>query len=294
VSLAHRIVARRPAGLARLRPERPWPRSRVFGSCGLLAVFLLARASGAGTIHLALVTSGEVRDGRSVIRLELRNGGDEAARELLPVLHFRGETTPADPVPELAPGEAMAVEFSLAPAALPAGRWPYRITVAYSDASQYPLLAVSAGTLVVGSPPPLSVAIRGVEETRLATLGSLSVQVENLSAEPRRIRLEVHLPESVELIRPVSALELEGRDERSLRADLLNRTGRVGTRYAIFVSAEYDAAGFRQSVVVPATLEIVAERPLLERHGRTLWVAAGLLVLLWVAIAVWHRVVRGS
>ena len=288
MSLAHRNpVARRPAGLD---PSCACLRSPGV-ALGLLALLLVARPSSAGTIELTLVTSSQVRDDGAVIRLELRNGGDEAAHALSPALHFQGEITRSEVVPVLAPAEAVAVEFRLPPPVPPVGRWPYRITVAYNDASQYPLHAVSAGTLVVGSPPPLSVAISGVEETGLATLGSLPVRVENLSGDARRIRLGIHLPDAVELVRPVPEAELAGRQERLLRAELVNRTGRVGTRYAIFVSAEYDEAGVHQSVTVPATLEIVAERPLLERSSRLLWTAAGILALTWLAVLVRQRVV---
>jgi hypothetical protein len=194
--------------------------------------------------------------------------------------------------PLLGPGEAWKAELALPAVDIGMGRWPYRISVDYADANEYPFQALHVGTVRVGAPPPVKVAVVEVTTPPLATSGPLESQVKNLSPNARTVSIAVHLPEGIELAEPVAPVELAAWEERRVTASLVNRAGLPGSRYAVFVSAEYDDGFLHQAVVVPATVEIVAEQSVFERRRSLLWVVAALLVLAWGATVSWRLAVR--
>jgi hypothetical protein len=81
----------------------------------------------------------------------------------------------------------------------------------------------------------------------------------------------------------VAPVELAAWEERRVTASLVNRAGLPGSRYAVFVSAEYDDGSLHQAVVVPATVEIVAEQSVFERRRSLLSVVAVPLKNAWGA-----------
>jgi hypothetical protein len=163
------------------------------------------------------------------------------------------------------------------------------VAVAYADANQYPLHALHAGTVVAGSPPPLQVAVLGVDPVQLATTASLGATLKNLSDVPRSLAVAVHLPGGIELEQPIPPVELEPWGERTISASLRNRTGLPGSRYGAFVSVEYDEGDVHQALVVPAGLEIVAPQSFFERNAGPLFGLALLLVLGWAGLLLWRR-----
>lgn len=256
-------------------------------------IALLAAPAVAGTISLEITAMPEVRDGSLVVSLEVRNVGDEAASSVSPVLRFRGEEVRAEPVPLLPPQQALQTTFTMAGGdRLSPGRWPYAAAVAYADANQYPFHALHAGLVVAGSPPPVQVALLGIEPLQLGATASLEARVKNLSDVPRSVTIRVHLPGGIELEDPPPPVELEPWAEQSVSASLRNRTGLPGSHYGAFVSAEYDEGGVHQALVVPVGIEVVASRSVLERHATKLWVLALLLVLGWVGLVIWRRPAR--
>lgn len=235
----------------------------------------------------------DVRDGVLVVELTIRNTGDEAARSVVPALHFRGDTTRGELQSVLLPQQIWETKLEVAAPSLGAGRWPYRIVVGYADANQYPFHALHVGTIVVGSPPLATVALFEIDAPRLATSGVLESRVKNLSGEARTLAIDVHLPDGIELAEPIDPIEIAAWEESPVAARLVNRTGLPGSRYAVFVSAEYDEKqGIHQAVLLPSTVEIVAAQSAIEDNGPWLSGAAGLLVLGWAGALLWRRAAR--
>ena len=163
----------------------------------------------------------------------------------------------------------------------------------YEDANGHRFQALHVGTVVGGQPPPAKMAVIDVVTPQLAVAGSgsLEARLKNLSREPRKVALEIYLPDEIGLTEPIPSISLSGWEERPVTALLVNRTGLTGSRYAVFVSAEYEDGGVHHTVLTPATLEIVDER--LRSIGTAsllLGAAAGLLVVLWAAPVIWRRV----
>jgi hypothetical protein len=259
------------------------------------AVLLILAASTyatAGSISLELSTQPEVREGTLAVQLTVRNGGDEPGHSVGAALHFLSRTIRSEVRLLLGPGETWKAELALPAVDVRKGRWPYRIMVDYADANEYPFQALHVGTVSVGAPPPTKVAVVEVTTPLLATSGPLESRVKNLSPNARTISVSVHLPEGIELAEPVAPVEFAAWEERQVTASLVNRAGLPGSRYAVFVGAEYDDGSLHQAVVVPATVEIVAEQSVFERRRNLLWVVAGLLVLAWGATVSWRLAAR--
>jgi hypothetical protein len=256
------------------------------------ALWTAARRECAGNISLELSPRPEVREGTLTVQLAVRNGGDEPGRSVGAALHFRNRTIRSEVRPLLRPGKTWEAELALPAVDIGTGRWPYRIRVDYADANGYPFQALHVGTVMVRAPPLAKVAVVGVTTPPLATSGPLESRVKNLSPNARTVSIAVHLPEGIELAEPVAPVELAAWEERRVTASLVNRSGLPGSRYAVFVSVEYDDGSLHQAVVVPATLEIVAEQSVFERRRSLLWVVAGLLVLAWGATVSWRLAVR--
>lgn len=255
------------------------------------AVLLAAASAQAGNISLSFTPRAKLRDAVLEVHLTVHNVGDDAARSVAPVLHFQGRRAPAEVVPRLEPGETTRVVLTLPVGDLGAGRWPYRVGVDYTDPAQHLLHALQVGTVVAGGAPPPEVAVAGLSTARLATHGALEARVENLGAEPRTVAFEVHLPEGIYLAESIPSLELGSFEERPVAISLVNRRGVPGSRYAVFVSAEYDDGGVHQTVVALGAVEIVPEQAGLQR-STLLWRLVGAIVALWGATAVGGHLAR--
>lgn len=247
--------------------------------CGCLVPYPAAAAS----ITLRLLPELAWRDGTLSLSLEILNEGDTPARAVTPALWFAGRGVRGDAHPALFAGDTHEAQLELASPLPGPGRWPYRIAVDYTDSSQHPFQALAAGTLVVGTPPPVEVELGEVPALRLSRRGALALRVANRGTQPYSVTLSLHLPQGIESAAPIPSVELAGGQERSLRVPLQNRSALPGSRYAVFVSAEYDGAGVHQALVIPASVEIVASESLLEAWAPWLFGAAAALVTVWVA-----------
>lgn len=271
---------------------RAAPSGSLLGVAAVLGWVLASGPAVAGNISLQLTATTQVQDGQLAIQLTVRNTGDEAAHSVTPTLHFRDQSAQGAVRPLLKPSDTLVTELAVPASDLGIGRWPYRIMVAYADANAYPLNALHVGMAVVGAPPPGKLGILDVVADPLATSGPMRLRLKNLGAEVRRAAVSIFLPEGIELLEPVPPVELAAWEERTVRAEIVNRTGLPGSRYAVFVTAEYDGENIHQAVVVPATVEIVAPQSVFQRWRTPLWLAAGLLTTGWVVFIVWRLAVR--
>jgi hypothetical protein len=273
-------------------PRRPGAPRALPGTILLIGVLIGGGAApaAAGNISLELTTSAGVQDGTLTVKLTVRNTGDEAAHSVIPLLRFRDETAHGEVRADLQPRQSMDATLTLPVGDLAIGRWPYRIMVGYADANAYPLHALHAGTVTVGSPPPGTLGVVQATADPLATAGAMRVRVKNLSASPRQVLVRVYLPDGIEAPEADPTVALGGWEERDVVVSLVNRAALPGSRYAIFASAEYDDGALHQSVVVPTSLEIVAAQSVFQRHRTTLWILAAVVVLGWAGAAVWWLV----
>ena len=255
---------------------------RHFGPvAALLALCLTTAPAAAKTISITITPSAEIRSGALTVRLSISNLGDEAAHSVTPTLHFRDREARGKGTPSLAPNASLQETLTLPAADLTSGRWPYRVSVDYTDANQYPFQALQVLALAVGNPPPAKVAASETKSTTIATSGSLSVKLKNLAGVSRTAVVAVVVPDSLEITQKIPAVSLSGWEEKMISTQVVNRTALAGSRLPVFVIVEYDDGPTHQAVVSQGRIEIVPMGSFFARQRILLWVVALILLLGW-------------
>jgi hypothetical protein len=249
---------------------------------------LLAGPALAKNISISITPAVELRDQALVARIGVRNGGDEAAQSVTPVLVFRGQQVRGEARNELGPQEAMQSSLSVPAGELGPGRWPYRVAVDYTDANQYPFQALHAGLVTVGSPPPAKLAVAEVKGDPLSSSSPLRVRMKNLAGVERAATVSVAVPEGIEATSPPQQVTIAAWQEAKVEATLVNRTALAGSRYPVFVTVEYDDEGIHQAVVAQGLVEIHGQQSFFETWRTAFWVGAAVFVLAWLGFLLWR------
>jgi hypothetical protein len=250
----------------------------------LVYVSLLAGAAAAKNISITISQATHVSEGNLVVTVKIGNSGDEAALSVVPSLHFGDKVVHGTGKPSLEPNTSFEETLSLPVGALGEGRWPYRLTIDYTDANQYPFQALQTQAVVIGNPPPSKVAVPAITAEDIAGTGTLSVTVKNLTPDSRTAAVEVLVPDGLEVKDGSRKMTLEGWKEEHIDVPVTNRSALVGSRYPVFVSAEYDDGPVHQAVVAQGIVSVVGTESFFTRYRRILWIVAGGVVLAWLAV----------
>jgi len=254
-----------------------------------VAAATLSSGAAAGTIRIEITQTATLEEGVLAVSVEVRNSGDEAAHSVMPSLRFREEETSGALRSALAPNETMRESFRIPAADLGEGRWPYLLLVEYTDANQYPFQALLASTFVVGNPPPAKLAVPRFDAARISDDGKFAIEVKNLSASERKVRLSVLLPEALEATEPLDEIDLDAWEQKKVSVRVANRAALVGSSYPVFVAVECDDGSVHQTLLKQGMVEIVAREEWLgPRRGLYLWFAAGAVGLLFVAMVAYR------
>ncbi len=259
------------------------------GALGLgVAGVLVPGFALAGSISISIAPTVELRDGTLAATVQVSNSGDEAAHAVAPLLHFRDQEVRGTAREVLAPKESMRAELTLPAADLGVGRWPYRLAVDYADGNQYPFQALHLGMVAQGNVPPAKVGVLDLATEPLAGSGSVRMRVKNLSATARDVSLTIVLPEGVEVTDPIRHVALGPWEETKISSSLVNRTALAGSRYPIFVTAEYADEGVHEVALGNAILEVTNPRSFFQAQRSLLWIVAAVLVAGWLGFLGWQ------
>jgi hypothetical protein len=258
---------------------------RLLGiACGI--ALCLPSVAAAKTISITIGQKAELRGDTLAVSATIGNTGDEAAKAVAVSLHFGDKAVRGKARDELPPSGSYEEELALAVGQLGEGRWPYEIRVDYADANLYPFQALLAYAFVVGNPPPAKITVAKFTAEPIGESGPLAITVKNLAAAEREARWRVMVPDGVEATPATGTVHLAGWGETTASIDLVNHTALAGSRYPIFVAIEYDDGAVHQGIVSQGMIEIVAPRSFWERNRLALFVGAGILVALWLALVV--------
>src|SRR5262249_45624706 len=194
----------------------------------------------------------------------------------------------------LAPNTSFEETLTLPVGSLGEGRWPYRIAVDYTDQNQYPFQALHTQSVLVGNPAPAKVVVPTIKSGDIAGSGTLTPPIKTPPADPRTARVSVFVPEGLEATDPVRELKLDGWKQQDLTVPITNRTALAGSRYPVFVVAEYDDGAVHESTVAQGMVSVIETQSFFSRNTRFLWIGAGVLVALWLAIVVIRGVGRSA
>jgi hypothetical protein len=249
-----------------------------------LAGCALAAAGAAFAKSITITTNStlDFHDGHLTVHLKVANSGDDTAESVTPVLRFRGQEIRGSARAALGPNEAFDATLDAPVGEVPPGRWPYQLAIDYTDLNQYPFQALQASLLTVGNPPPAKVVVPEMSAPPLATTGTVTVRVKNVSATAHAATVSLILPEGLQATSAAATVSLAPWEERTVSMPIVNRSVLPGSRYAIFATVEYDDEGVHQSVLGRGIVEITASQSLVGSWQHALWVAAAVLVVGWV------------
>jgi hypothetical protein len=249
----------------------------------LLLASALAAPAAAGTTSISISQVARVAEGNLVVDLEVGNSGDEEALSVTPILRFGDKQVRGKGTPRLAPDTSFAETLSLPVGTLGEGRWPFHLTVDYTDLNLYPFAALQAQAIVVGRPPPAKVVVPAIQGGDITGTGALAITVKNLTPESHTARIHVLVPEGIEAAGSSRELALDAWQDATLEVTLTNRAALVGSRYPAFVIVEYDDGPVHQAVVAQGSVAIIGEGSFIERWARWLWITSTALVVGWLA-----------
>src|SRR5262245_523842 len=252
---------------------------------GLLVVctaVALAGTAAAGTISITISQAARIQGDDLIVDVKVGNGGDEAALSVTPVLRFGDKEVRGKGKASLEPKTSFDETLTLPVGSLGEGRWPYRLAVDYTDQNQYPFQALQTQAAITGNPPPSKVAVPAITSQEISGTGTLTVTVKNLTPDQRTAKISVLVPEGLEATSPVREVTLDGWKEESVSVPITNRAALGGSRYPVFVTAEYDDGGVHQAAVAQSVVSVVGANSFLDRNARLLRTGAIALVAAWL------------
>jgi hypothetical protein len=258
----------------------------------LLVAATLAAPAAAETITITITQVARALGGKLVVDLTVGNSGDEAALSVTPILRFGDEEARGKGTPSLDPGTSFDETLSLRVGTLGEGRWPYGVAVDYTDQNQYAFQALQMQALVVGGPPAAKLAVPAIRGGSLSGSGTLAITLKNLTPEIRTARIRVLAPAGLDVTDGSREVSLDPWAATELMVSLTNRTVLAGSRYPVFVTAEYEDGPLHQAVVAQGTVAIVDAGSFLDRWGRGLQLAAVALVVAWLGYLGAHLLQR--
>jgi hypothetical protein len=263
--------------------------SSRFAAAVVLSALVGATEALAGSITINMTTSVAYRDDSVAVDLQVSNSGDEAARSVVPILRFRDKEVRGTRRDALAPGEKLQAALAAAAPDLGTGRFPFRVAVDYTDANQYPFQALHVGLLTMGDPSPAKLAITDISVGELSRSATVRMKVKNLAGVPRRASVTLFAPDDLEASEPTQNVELAAWGEAPVRVDLVNRTALAGSRYPLFVAAEYDDEQTHQTVIAQGLVSIISPRAFISTW---LWWVVGGLLAGWIVLLVVRGLAR--
>lgn len=258
----------------------------------LVVVCLAVVPARAGTIRISMSPTTEVKDGKLTVVLTVTNGGDEAAQSVLPTLSFRDAQVRGTSHDSLAPTQSIQERLAVPVGQLGTGRWPFRLTVDYTDANQYPFQALQVLAFRLGEAPPAKVSVPEIKAGAISDSGTLEVRIKNLAGTPRTAKVGVLVPEGLEVTRAPADVSLAAWAESPITVPLVNRTALPGSSYPVFATVEYDDGDVHQTLVAQGMVSISAARSFWQANQKVLGGIALALVAVWAAFIL-MRTLRG-
>ena len=250
-----------------------------------LAALVVAAASQAQaeTIALSILSQSHVSGGALRVQLDIRNNGDAPARNLMPILVFRGTESLGTFAPSLAPQSTLlqTVSFPLPEGPGPRGVWPVYVRLSYADGNNHPFEALHVMTVSFDATaqerPAVDVAL---SSGRVWTTGEITADLR--STISTNASLSFIVPAGL-AVTPDHASVFLTPGSRQMVAFVTNAGATEASRLPVFAVAEYQSGDEHRTSIATGMVEIAA-----ERESRSAWILPVALIALlatWVIIA---------
>jgi hypothetical protein len=214
--------------------------------------------------------------------VDVTNGGKETAHAVRATVQT-GAARVTIPGQDVRPGQTHKFTASIPVQASKPGTYPVFVTVAYADANGYNFSAIAASSYSSGAPTTSD--IFGVlNASPVSDKGELRLKLKNNSNEARTLTLTPVLPLELTPEGLPREATLAPGQEQELKGAIANFSALGGSRYPIFIAAEYDTADAHFSHVITTVVEVATPSTVFSRYRNWL-IGAGIVLLL---AAIWR------
>lgn len=203
------------------------------------------------------ITAG-VRDNRTSVSLVITNKGDEAAHNVLAIVEAGGKTARGALKEVLGVNESLKEQFGLETVYAKPGRYPFVVTVEYTDANLYPFTALSVAHLnykdpgnarVVCAAPPLKIIEKGRQ----------TLSVTNMDDAPRTVHVRLAAARELSVARPETDVVLGPGAKKDVQFDLGNTSALPGSSYPVYGVITYEDGERFNSYICSGALTVEKE-----------------------------------
>lgn len=254
---------------------------KLIGALFFSTLIMMMSAPGTAWAQISLSITTEVDSAKlpelSVLA-KVSNSGKESAHRLRMTIQAGAARVSLPEVQELRPNENHDFSASIMTTTTKSGTYPVFVTLAYTDQNGYSFSAIGSASYSAGGAS--SSDIFGILSASPVTeKGDLKLKLKNNSSEERIVTLTPILPVELTPSGLPGKITLAAGAQQELMGSIENFSALNGSRYPIFISAEYETADRHFTSVISTFVDILPRQSTFSRYQTWLVVAAGVLLL---------------
>lgn len=245
------------------------------------STFIMMSVPGIAWAQISLSITTEVNSANLpelAVLVKVANGGKESAHRLRMTIQAGSARVSLPEVQELKPNSNHDFSASLQTTTTKSGTYPVFVTLAYSDLNGYSFSAIGSASYSAGGAS--SSDIFGIlTASPIAEKGDLKLKLKNNSSEERVVTLTPILPVELTPGGLPGKVTLSAGAEQELAGSIANFSALSGSRYPIFISAEYETADQHFTNVMSSFVDILPRQSIFSRYQNWFIAAAALFLL---------------
>jgi len=243
---------------------------------------LLSSMASAGTISITSTLKFEEKDGKKILLAQIKNGGNESAKDVQAHLQFLDMYLSGPKWESLGAGKEEIISWDFPGKSVKNGRYPAVLTVEFSDLNSYPFSSVNVRSLEIGQADPPRIFGK-LDSVSIDNKGELNFMLKNLEPVAKTIKVTLIMPKEINIEPGQFEIELAATNipiSRTIKVS--NFSALPGASYPIFAIAENDSETTHDTIVLPSNIQISPDS---NNKSRLLWIlglVATFLVIFWL------------
>jgi hypothetical protein len=225
----------------------------------LLAIAVLAVLPAEAFAQISLAITTEVDSAKLPdlsVTISVTNSGRESAHRLRPSVQAGATKVTIPELPELKPGQSHQFTTTVQSEAAKAGTYPLFVTLGYADANGYNFSALATSSY--SAREASSSDIFGVLTAQpVSDEGELALKLKNGSLQPQQVTITAFVPAELTAQGLPASATLAPGAEQAWTGRITNFSALAGSRYPVFIAAEYESADRHYTSVVTTMVDVV-------------------------------------
>lgn len=260
------------------------PVSAIHISLAFVLLLIICGEALATSISLETTVTASAEGDRASISVLVKNKGDEPAHNLRVSADLGGSVVQGQMKNSVGPAQEAKDDLSATVSFQKPGRYPIVVRIEYTDANLYPFSALAVSYLNYGEPATAHV-VGSVLRTEIEERGSVPVTVKNLDNVSRTIAVTLLAPAELSVANPRLSVETPAGEEKTVTFDVLNRSARPGSSYALFAVMSYEDQLFFHTGIGTGVLQVKERRSPVESYK---WLLLSVVIVLGLVIVFYN------